>query len=69
MATAALSDVTDFQLAAGGKVEVLRQQLTGHPTEVLFGAADNGDAVMLSLTLAEAATLSERLAELVKAGS
>ena len=45
MTTATISDVTEYQLAAGGKAEVLRQQLPGHPAEVLFGLADNGDAV------------------------
>jgi len=68
MTTATISDVTDFQLAAGGEVEVLRQQLPGHPAEVLLGVTDDGDAVMVPLTLAEAAALSERLTKLVQAG-
>jgi hypothetical protein len=67
MTTATISDVTEYELTAGGKLEVLRQQLPDHPAEVLLGVADNGDAVMASLTLAEAATLSERLAKLVGA--
>jgi hypothetical protein len=67
MATAALSDVTDFQLAAGGEVQVLRQQLPGHPAEVLLGVAENGEAVMVTLTSAEAATLAGQLAKLADA--
>ena len=67
MTTATISDVTEYQLAAGGEVQVLRQQLPGHPAEVLLGLADNGDAVMVSLTPAEAATLAEQLAKLADA--
>ncbi len=66
MTTATISDVTEYELAAGGKVEVLRQQLPGHPAEVLLGVADD-DAVMVSLTTAEAAVLAERLAKLAAA--
>jgi hypothetical protein len=69
MTTATLSDVTEYKLAAGGEVEALRQQYPGRPAGVLLGVAHDGDAVMVELTLAEAATLAERLAELVRAGA
>ena len=67
MAAATISDVTDLQLTAGGEVQVLRQQLPGHPGEVLLGVTEDGEAVMVSLSLAEAACLSERLAQLADA--
>jgi hypothetical protein len=67
MAAATISDVTDLKLAAGGEVQMLRQQLPGHPSEVLLGLTEDGEAVMVSFTPAEAATLSERLAQLADA--
>lgn len=67
MSTAELSDVTDFELAAGGEIQVLRQQLPGHPAEVLLGVAEDGEALMISLTSAEAAILAEQLAKLADA--
>jgi hypothetical protein len=67
MAAATISDVTDLQLAAGGEAQVLRQQLPGHPAEVLLGLTEDGEGLMVSLTLAEAATLSEQLAKLADA--
>jgi hypothetical protein len=66
MAAATISDVTDLKLAAGGEVQVLRQHLPGHPSEVLLGVTEDGEAVMVSLTQAEAATLSEQLAKLAR---
>jgi hypothetical protein len=69
MSIATLSDVTDYELTSGDEVQVLRQQLDGRPAEVLVGVAHDGDGAMAALTLAEAAALSERLAELVQASA
>lgn len=64
MAVATIDGVTDYQLASGDEVQVLL-----HQGQVLVGATHDDDAAMAALTLAEAATLASRLAELVKAGS
>ena len=69
MAKATLSDVTDYQLAGGAEIQVLRQQHPGQPAEVLLGLADDGTGLMVTLTPAEAATLAGRLAELTPAGA
>ncbi len=69
MTIATIDGVTDYELTSGDEVQALCQQLDGRPVEVLLGVAHDGYAAMAALTLAEAAALSERLAELVKVGS